>query len=179
MLNKPAGLLSVSRDTRAPTVLELMPEAWRRRGLFCVGRLDKDTTGLLLLTDDGDFAHRVISPKSRIPKLYEAEVDGAAGEEDVRAFAEGLVLRDGTRCLPASLTALAPGRVRVEVFEGKYHQVKRMLAARDLPVRALRRLSIGPVALDAGLREGEFRPLREEELAALRALFCRNDEAGK
>ena len=119
MLHKPAGLLSASRDTRKPTVLDLMPPAWRKRGLFCVGRLDKDTTGLLLLSDDGDFAHRVISPKSEIVKLYEAEVEGTAGEEDVRAFREGIVLKDGLRCLPAVLRSMRPGLVQVEVMEGK------------------------------------------------------------
>ncbi len=168
MLHKPAGLLSASRDPRRPTVLDLMPAEWKRRGVFCVGRLDKDTTGLLLLTDDGDFAHRVISPRSHISKLYEAEVEGRAGEEDVRAFAEGLVLKDGLHCLPAALTPLGDGLVRLEVYEGKYHQVKRMLASRGLPVRALRRLRIGGVWLDPALRPGEYRELNAGELDSLR-----------
>lgn len=164
MLHKPAGLLSASRDTRKPTVLDLMPPAWRKRGLFCVGRLDKDTTGLLLLSDDGDFAHRVISPKSEIVKLYEAEVEGTAGEEDVRAFREGIVLKDGLRCLPAVLRPMRPGLVQVEVMEGKYHQVKRMLASRGKPVLALRRLAVGGLSLDSALSPGGFRELTETDL---------------
>lgn len=167
MLHKPAGLLSASRDTRKPTVLDLMPPAWRKRGLFCVGRLDKDTTGLLLLSDDGDFAHRVISPKSEIVKLYEAEVEGTAGEEDVRAFREGIVLKDGLRCLPAVLRPMRPGLVQVEVMEGKYHQVKRMLASRGLPVRSLRRLRIGGLWMDETLAPGGYRLLTREEIDAI------------
>ena len=167
MLHKPAGLLTATRDPRKPTVLDAMPEAWKRRGLFPVGRLDKDTTGLLLLTDDGAFAHRVISPKSRIPKLYEAAVEGVPGPEDIEAFRQGIELKDGTRCLPAALEDLGGGLVRVEVFEGKYHQVKRMLGSRRLPVRELRRLRIGGLWLDPTLAPGEYRRLTAEELSLL------------
>jgi len=167
MLHKPAGLLSASRDRNKPTVLDLMPADWRRRGLFCVGRLDKDTTGLLLLTDDGDFAHRVISPKSRIPKIYVADVEGFPTEADVAAFREGITLKDGLECLPAELTILGQGRVEVMVFEGKYHQVKRMLASRLLPVTALHRRRIGNLDLDEALAPGEFRLLERGELALL------------
>lgn len=167
MLHKPEGLLSASRDTRKPTVLDLMPAEWRRRGLFCVGRLDKDTTGLLLLTDDGDFAHRVISPKSRIPKIYVATVEGVPTEADAAAFREGIVLKDGLECLPAELTILGPGRVEVMVYEGKYHQVKRMLASRLLPVTALHRRRIGELELDSALAPGQYRLLSPEELALL------------
>lgn len=180
MLHKPAGLLSASRDPRCPTVLDLMPPEWRKRGLFCVGRLDKDTTGLLLLTDDGAFAHRVISPKGHVPKLYEAEVEGSAAEADVLAFRAGIVLKDGLECLSAELRPMGPGRVQVEVFEGKYHQVKRMLASRMLPVQQLKRLSIGALRLDETLSPGEFRLLTQEELTlAEQRDPCRNDEAPK
>ena len=164
MLHKPEGLLSASTDRNKPTVLDLMPQEWKKRGLFCVGRLDKDTTGLLLLTDDGEFAHRVISPKSEISKLYEAQVDGEASPEDVRSFREGVVLKDGLHCLPATLIPIKRGLVQVEVFEGKYHQVKRMLASRGLPVTALRRLRIGGLWLDDTLSPGEYRLLTEEDL---------------
>lgn len=167
MLHKPDGLLSASRDASKPTVLDLMPPEWRRRGLFCVGRLDKDTTGLLLLTDDGDFAHRVISPKSRIPKIYVADVEGVPTESDVEAFREGIVLKDGLECLPAELRILDRGRVEVMVYEGKYHQVKRMLASRLLPVIALHRRRIGGLELDSALAPGEYRLLTGEELALL------------
>ena len=164
MLHKSAGVLTAARDPRKPTVLDNMPAEWKRRGLFPVGRLDKDTTGLLLLTDDGAFAHRVISPKSHVSKLYEAQVDGIPTAEDIAAFREGIVLKDGTRCLPAELQDLGGGLVRVEVFEGKYHQIKRMLGSRQLPVRALRRLRIGGLWLDETLSPGEYRLLTGEEL---------------
>ena len=167
MLHKPDGLLSASRDASKPTVLDLMPVEWRRRGLFCVGRLDKDTTGLLLLTDDGDFAHRVISPKSRIPKIYVAQVEGVPTQADVAAFREGIVLKDGLECLPAELKILGQGRVEVMVYEGKYHQVKRMLASRLLPVIALHRRRIGELELDSSLSPGEFRLLTSEELSLI------------
>ena len=163
MLHKPAGLLTASRDRHRATVLDAMPEEWKRRGLFPVGRLDKDTTGLLLLTDDGVFAHRVISPKSGVTKSYLAGVDGVPGPEDVRAFASGIELKDGTKCLPARLEILGGGRVRVEISEGKYHQIKRMLAARGLPVLSLHRESIGALKLDPSLAPGEYRLLTAAE----------------
>ena len=164
MLNKPAGVLTATRDPRKPTVVDAMPEEWKRRGLFPVGRLDKDTTGLLLLTDDGVFAHKVISPKSHVSKLYEAVVDGTPCEADFAAFREGILLRDGTQCLPAELIDLGGGRVQVEVFEGKYHQVKRMLGSRQMPVLHLKRLRIGGLWLDSSLAEGEYRRLTPEEI---------------
>ncbi len=167
MLNKRSGVLSAARDPHKPTVLDDMPEEWRRRGVFPVGRLDKDTTGLLLLTDDGPFAHRVISPRSHVSKLYEAVVDGVPTEVDREAFRDGIVLKDGTRCLPAELEDRGCGVVRVEVFEGKYHQVKRMLGSRGLPVRQLRRLRIGGLWLDESLEPGQFRLLSTEELTRI------------
>ena len=167
MMNKPGGVLTAARDKRAPTVLDAIPAEWKKRGVFPVGRLDKDPTGLLLLTDDGPFAHRVISPRSHIGKLYEAQVDGVPTVSDAEAFREGIVLADGTRCLPAELTDLGEGKVRVVVFEGKYHQVKRMLAARYLPVLALRRLRIGGLWLDESLKPGEYRRLSREELLSI------------
>ena len=164
MMDKPAGVLSATEDSRQRTVLDLLPPELRRMGLFPVGRLDKDTSGLLLLTNDGELAHRIISPKSGIPKRYLAQVEGEVGAEDVRAFREGLTLGDGTRCLPAELEPLGEGRCLVTVLEGKYHQVKRMLASRGKPVRALRRLSVGALELDGSLGAGEFRELTEEDL---------------
>lgn len=164
MLNKQPGVLTATRDPRKPTVVDAMPEDWKRRGLFPVGRLDKDTTGLLLLTDDGTFAHKVISPKSHVSKLYEAVVDGTPCEADFAAFRSGIELRDGTKCLPAELIDLGGGRVQVEVFEGKYHQVKRMLGSRQMPVLQLKRLRIGRLWLDASLAEGEYRRLTPEEI---------------
>lgn len=164
MLDKPEGVLSVTEDRRQETVLSLLPPELQRLDLFPVGRLDKDTSGLLLLTNDGDFAHRVISPKSGIEKRYRAEVKGAPDEEDVRAFAAGLVLGDGTQCLPAKLEITGGSICHVTVMEGKYHQVKRMLAARGKPVEKLRRLSVGALTLDADSEPGAIRELDENDL---------------
>ncbi len=164
MLDKPAGVLTASRDARQPTVLELLPAELRRLGLQPVGRLDKDTTGLLLLTNDGDFAHRVISPKSGVVKTYLARTQGDVDAEDARGFARGLELEDGTKCLPAGLESLGDGLCLVRVQEGKYHQVKRMLAARGKPVLELRRLAIGGLELDERLGSGNLRELFPGEI---------------
>lgn len=167
MMDKPAGVVTATEDREQKTVLDLLPEELRRLGLFPVGRLDKDTTGLLLLTDDGDFAHRVISPKSAVEKRYYAEVEGCPNEADAEAFRQGITLRDGTVCLPARLELLGENRCVVTLQEGKYHQVKRMLASRGKPVKSLRRLSIGGLCLDESLGPGGFRELGEEDLCSL------------
>lgn len=169
LMDKPEGLLSATEDRNQKTVLDLLPEHLRRRGLFPVGRLDKDTTGLLLLTDDGALAHELLSPKKHVDKVYLAQVDGKVDVEDEAALAGGMVLGDGLHCLPAGLEPLGDGsRCLVTLREGKYHQVKRMLAARGKPVLTLRRLSMGPLTLDEGLGAGEWRMLTPEETAALR-----------
>lgn len=167
MLDKPVGVVTATEDRRQRTVLDLLPAELRRLGLFPVGRLDKDTSGLLLLTDDGDFAHRVISPKSCVKKRYYAEVEGEADAQDALAFSRGIVLGDGTRCLPAELELLGGGRCLVTVMEGKYHQVRRMLASRGKPVLALRRLSVGGLRLEESLGPGGFRELSEQDLCTL------------
>ena len=164
MMDKPEGVLSVTEDRRQETVLDLLPPELKRLELFPVGRLDKDTSGLLLLTNDGDFAHRVISPKSDVPKRYRAEVEGVPDEKDVRAFAGGIILGDGTRCLPARLETTGENVCFVTVMEGKYHQVKRMLAACGKPVTRLRRLSVGALTLDESLEPGGIRELGQEDL---------------
>ena len=164
MMDKPAGVLSVTEDRKQKTVLDLLPEEQQRMGLFPVGRLDKDTSGLLILTNDGEFAHRVISPKSGIEKLYLAEVDGVPDAADAAAFADGLILGDGTRCLPAKLEPTGGGTCLVTVMEGKYHQVKRMLASRGKPVLQLRRLAVGGLRIGDELGPGGFRELTDEEL---------------
>jgi len=164
LMDKPAGVLSVTEDRRQETVLDLLPPELRRLGLFPVGRLDKDTSGLLLLTNDGEFAHRVISPKSGVEKRYRAEVEGVPDEGDAHAFAEGIVLADGTQCLPARLEITGESLCYVTVMEGKYHQVKRMLAARGKPVTALRRLSVGALTIPEGLAPGGVRELADEDL---------------
>ena len=166
MLHKPAGYVTSVEDPRDPTVMELLPEVYRKKELFPVGRLDKDTEGLLLLTNDGELAHRMISPRCCVEKVYEAEHEGEASEEDVSAFAEGLVLRDGTQCRPAVLKPLGPGKSRITLQEGKYHQVRRMMASRGLHVNYLKRVSEGQLHLDA-LACGACRELSEDELSAL------------
>lgn len=167
MLNKPAGILSATDDKKQKTVIDLFPAAIRKKNLFPVGRLDKDTTGLLIITNDGDFAHRVISPKSEIVKTYHAVTEGCVDDADIEAFRQGIVLADGTRCLPAELEKLPDGSCLVHVMEGKYHQVKRMLASCGKPVTALKRLSIGGLELDKSLLPGEFRQLTEKELCSV------------
>lgn len=168
MMHKPEGILSATEDRNQPTVLDLLPRYLQRRGLFPVGRLDKDTTGLLLLTDDGALAHELLSPKKHVDKVYLAHVDGHTDEGDREALARGMVLGDGLHCLPAVLEPLGDGSAcLVTLREGKYHQVKRMLAARGKPVVQLKRLSMGPMKLDEELEPGQWRMLRPEEQAAL------------
>ena len=170
MLHKPAGLLSATEDPRAATVLELLPGHLRRIGLFPVGRLDKDTEGLLLLTNDGPLAHQLLSPRYHVDKVYFVQVDGALDEGDAAAFQAGLVLPDGLRCQSAGLAVLTPPDTGlITLREGKFHQVKRMMEARGKPVRYLKRLSMGPLRLDESLAPGEWRPLTQGEIAALRA----------
>ena len=164
MIDKPCGVVTATEDNKQKTVLDLVSPEMKRMGLFPVGRLDKDTSGLLLLTDDGEFAHRVISPKSCVEKRYYAKVEGQADMEDVKAFEKGIVLGDGTQCLPAKLELLGEGRCAVTVMEGKYHQVRRMLASRGKPVLELRRLSIGELILGDELGSGNYRELSDEEL---------------
>ena len=147
MLHKPAGYLTAADDPKAKTVMELVPDEYRRLGVMPVGRLDKNTEGLLLLTNDGDLAHRILSPRHGVWKRYYAEHEGQTGLEDVRAFEQGLVLADGLHCLPARLTPLSDGRSIVCVQEGKYHQVRRMLASRGCPVTYLRREAEGGLTL--------------------------------
>lgn len=164
MLYKPEGVVTATEDREQKTVVDLLPDDLKRRELFPVGRLDKDTTGLLILTNDGEYAHKVISPKSHVDKRYMAKTDGITDEADVKAFSEGIVLRDGTECLPANLEVTGTDICYVTLMEGKYHQVKRMLASRGKPVLALHRCSIGQLLLDESLKPGEFRKMSAEEV---------------
>lgn len=169
LLHKPAGVLTATEDRRQPTVLELLPPELRRIDLAPVGRLDKDTEGLLLLTDDGELTHRLLSPKHHVDKVYYAQVDGVPDTTDAEAFAAGLLLEDGLQCLPAKLKPLGGDACLVTLREGKFHQVKRMLASRGKPVRYLKRLSMGPLQLEDTLLPGQCRELSPEELAAVRS----------
>ena len=171
MLHKPGGVLSATEDPKQPTVLDLLPPHLRRVGLFPVGRLDKDTEGLLLLTNDGPLGHRLLAPKKHVDKVYFVRVDGKLDQEDSAAFRAGMTLGDGLQCLPAELEVLeSPDTGLVTLREGKYHQVKRMLAARGKPVLYLKRLSMGPIALDQDLAPGAWRPLTEAEREVLEGL---------
>ena len=171
MLHKPAGLVSATEDPRQPTVLSLLPDHLQRVGLFPAGRLDRDTEGLLLLTNDGPLAHRLLSPRRHVDKTYFVRVEGVLDRADEAAFAAGMTLADGLVCLPAGLEVLEePDTAIVTLREGKYHQIKRMLAARGKPVAYLKRLTMGPLSLDPALEKGAWRPLTPEELAALRGV---------
>ena len=168
MLHKPAGYLSATEDPRQKTVLELLPEHLRRVGLFPVGRLDKDTEGLLLLTNDGALAHELLAPRKHVDKTYFVRVEGTLDAEDVNAFAAGMTLGDGTVCLSAGLELLErPDEALVTLREGKYHQIKRMLGARGKPVLYLKRLTMGPLILDKTLEKGQWRELTGQERKAL------------
>ena len=166
MLNKPAGFVTATEDPVERTVMELLPESMKHLDLKPVGRLDKATEGLLLFTNDGDLLHRLISPKKEVPKIYYAKHEGTASSEDVQAFADGLTLRDGTVCLPAKLEPLGPGESLITVCEGKYHQVRRMMASRNMTVLYLERREEGALAL-GDLPRGQVRELTEEEIASL------------
>lgn len=167
MLNKPAGVISATEDARERTVLDLISER-QRKGLFPVGRLDRDTEGLLLITNDGGLAHRLLSPRHHVDKVYYARLDGPVGEAEKALFAQGLKVDETLTALPAELEILEPAtEVRVTIREGKFHQVKRMFEAVGREVLYLKRLSMGPLALDESLPQGAYRRLTAEEESAI------------
>lgn len=168
MLNKPAGYVTATEDPVERTVMELLPGNMKHLDLKPVGRLDKATEGLLLFTNDGDLLHRLISPKKEVPKIYYARHEGTADDEDVAAFAAGMTLRDGTVCLSAKLEPLGAGESLVTVCEGKYHQVRRMMASRNMTVLYLERRQEGNLTL-GDLPRGQVRELTDEEIAQLEA----------
>lgn len=167
MMNKPQGVVSATEDRNDKTVIDLVPEHLYRKGLFPAGRLDKDTEGLLIITDDGDFAHRMLSPKNRIYKRYYVEVDGEIREDMIESFEKGLVFADGTQCLPAKLEIDGKNSGFVEICEGKFHQVKKMFQIFNLKVTFLKRISIGLLKLDGNLPIGECRELEKTEQNAI------------
>lgn len=165
MLNKPAGVISATEDKREETVIDLI-EGRQRKDLFPVGRLDKDTEGLLLITNDGALAHRLLSPKKHVDKQYYATVQGIVTDEDVKRFAQGLDIGDSKPTLPAELRIVESGSesiVEITIREGRYHQIKRMFEAVDKKVLSLKRLAMGSLQLDSALKPGEYRKLTEEE----------------
>ena len=171
IMNKPKGVVSATEDNLHKTVLDLIDPLYFKKGVFPVGRLDIDTHGLLLLTNDGELAHRLLSPKKHVTKIYQARVEGVMTAEDAAAFEKGIVLSDGTECMPARLDILSTAQdesiVQIHLKEGKFHQVKRMVKAFGKTVVDLQRLTMGPLKLDESLALGESRPLTEEELESL------------
>ena len=167
IMNKPTGVLSASEDKNRKTVVDLVPENLKRNGLFPVGRLDKDTTGLLIITDDGEFAHNVISPKKMVNKTYIAELDGEVTEEMCDVFAKGVILADSTQCRPAVLKNLGNCKAEITIYEGKYHQIKRMFGTVGLGVNGLHRKSLGGLNLPDDLAEGECRALNNDQLKSV------------
>ncbi|MBC1323992.1 rRNA pseudouridine synthase [Listeria welshimeri] len=168
MLHKPQNVVSATEDNVSETVIDLLAQEDTLTNPFPVGRLDKDTEGLLIITNDGTLAHNLLSPKKHIDKTYYAKIDGEVLLEDVKAFAEGIALDDGYICKPARLEIINPNEIKVTIQEGKFHQVKRMFAARGKTVSYLKRISMGQLQLDESLELGEYRPLTETELAILR-----------
>lgn len=169
MLNKPQGVVSATEDREHRTVIDLIAEKDMVQGLFPVGRLDKDTTGLLLLTNNGDLAHQLLSPKKKVPKLYQASVSGIMTDEDSLIFSKGITISGNERCLPAKLKIKqtneenTTSEIELEIMEGKYHQVKRMVEAVGKKVTTLNRLSMGGINLDQELKPGKYRELTQNE----------------
>lgn len=170
MMNKPQGVISATEDIREKTVIDILPEEYRVFNPSPVGRLDKDTVGLLFLTNDGQLTHRLLSPKKHVPKLYYARISGEVTEKDVEEFKNGVILDDGYKTMPAKLKIIRQGEsseIEVEIFEGKYHQVKRMFEAVGKEVTFLMRVSMGSLVLDENLEQGESRELTDDEIKSL------------
>ncbi|KEI12641.1 pseudouridine synthase [Clostridium novyi B str. ATCC 27606] len=174
MMNKPAGVVSATFDNYDETVIDLLDYEYTVFDPFPVGRLDKDTEGFLLITNDGELNHRLTSPKWHVDKIYYAEIDKIVDEKDIRAFEKGIVLDDGYKCLPAKLEILSAdengSEVNITIQEGKFHQVKRMFEAREKKVIYLKRLQMGNLVLDKSLNEGEYRELTEDEIKVLKSI---------
>lgn len=169
MLNKPAGVISATTDERDKTVVDLITDK-KRKDLFPVGRLDKDTEGLLLITNDGDLAHRLLSPKKHVDKVYYAKINGVVTEDDIQFFAEGFSIGQGEHVKPSKLEILSSGKeseIKLTIQEGKFHQVKRMFLVVGKEVTYLKRLSMGTLSLDENLPVGAYRPLTRKELEDL------------
>ncbi len=170
MMNKPQGVVSATEDNRDTTVVDLLDESLQAFDPAPVGRLDKDTEGFLLLTNDGQLAHKLLSPKKHVPKTYFAHIDGRVDQSDIAAFESGIILDDGYETLPAQLKILVQGevsQVEIIIYEGKFHQIKRMFQALDKEVIYLKRMAMGNLKLDESLGKGEYRELKEEELKLL------------
>lgn len=173
MMNKPQGLISSTDDPRESLVIDLLDDYYKNFKPFPIGRLDKDTEGLLLISNDGKLAHDLLSPKKKVGKTYYVQVMGYVDEEHVEKFKEGILLDDGYKTLPANLEVLVSdniSKVNLTIMEGKYHQVKRMFGALGMRVTYLKRISMGELLLDLTLEPGEYRELREEEISLLKRI---------
>lgn len=179
MLNKPQGVISATWDQRHKTVLDLVPEEYNCFELFPAGRLDIDTEGLVLLTNDGQLAHDILAPKKHVPKTYYAKIDGVVTEEDIDSFSKGVVLEDGYKALPAKLKIINSAtisEIEITIVEGKFHQIKRMFEAVDKKVVYLKRIKMGGLELDERLKLGEMREMTEEDLVLLVNRNLNDDE---
>lgn len=168
MMNKPAGVVCATEDKRERTVIDIIPQKYKRKGLFPVGRLDKDTEGLLIITNDGEFAHRVTSPNKKVYKTYHAVIDSSINEEDIKAFEQGIVFKDGTVCQKAYLKSVESSEnytVEVKICEGMFHQVKKMLLVRGKRVLYLKRIGIGELFLDVNLAKSEVKRLSNSDIS--------------
>lgn len=178
MMNKPQGVVSATFDNYDETVIDLLEDEDRIFEPFPVGRLDKNTVGLLLLTNDGELNHRLISPKWHVDKIYYAKINKKVTDEDIKKFKKGIILDDGYECFPAKLEIIKSfneeSEVRVTIHEGKFHQVKRMFESVDKKVIYLKREEFGPLKLDESLEEGEYRELTDEEISILKIYKCKN-----
>ena len=177
MLNKPQGVVSATFDTRLKTVIDILPDEYKSFGLFPVGRLDIDTEGLLVLTNNGQLAHELLSPKKHVPKKYYAIIEGIVDEKDREAFSEGVVLDDGYKTLPAELFIIKSANfseIETVIYEGKFHQVKRMFEAVGKKVKYLKRIEMGRLRLDEALKTGECRELTNDEVSLLKAVDAVN-----
>lgn len=174
MLNKPGGVVSATKDPKERTVLELLDQKYQNKGIFPVGRLDKDTEGLLILTNNGDLGHKLLAPKKKVPKRYFAKVSGPIGNAEIESFRKGITLDDGYLTRPAQLELVncgAVSEVMVVIEEGKYHQIKRMFQALGKDVLYLKRLAMGELSIDPNLRIGDYRELTPEEIDLLKKPF--------
>ncbi len=156
IMNKPKGILSATTDKKAKTAVDLLPDIYKKRNIFPAGRLDKDSTGMVLLTDDGEFAHKITGPKHHIEKAYVVEVDGEITDEVIEGFKNGITLYNGEKCISAVCEKINKTTARVILTEGKYHQIKRMFGVYNLGVNSLHRERIGSLALPKELKEGQF-----------------------
>ena len=175
MLHKPAGVVTANRDTELPTVMDLLPPDIQSDKLYAVGRLDRDTTGLLLLTDNGPLGFQLLHPQYHVDKTYQVKVNGLLTPDHIQAFQKGIVFLDGTVCKPARLEILSASpshsQASITISEGKFHQVKKMFLSVGVKVTSLKRTCFGSWSLDQNLQEGDYRPLNSQELTSIRDLL--------